>query len=326
VIITLLAAVAAQVALIACFVGAMSNPQLHQAPLALVVEPDAAQVVFQPSDAVSVRRYATEDAAREATRHGDVVAAVIVTERRETLLVAGASTPALAAAVTQVVQAQARQAGVPLQTTDVRPLPANDPKGLGTFLLTIGWVIGGYLGVMLLTRALGAGGRGPRGTARLLGWLLLYSVVSAVLAVGLVDPVMGVVTGHGWQLVGVGTLVVFSVGSFTAALLAVLGLPGLVIAIATLVVLGNPTSGGSVPDQMLAGGWRFLARVLPSNAAVRLVRSVQYFGGHHTGSPGAVLVVYAGAAVLLMTGHAVLARRRRPASAGEEDQAGRGGA
>lgn len=313
-VVSLLAAVIAQLALIGCFTSAMSNPTLHGAPLAVVLEPGApladTQVAFTPAGAISARRFDSPDAAGAATIRGDVAGALIVAPDGETLLVAGASTPVLVGAVTQTVQAQARVAGLSLRVNDVRPLPANDPRALGTFLLTIGWVIGGYLGVMLLSRALGATIRTLRGTLRLLGWLLGYAVASAALAVVLVDPLMGVVTGHGWQLVIAGTLVVFTVASFTAALISVLGMPGLILAIATLVILGNPTSGGSVPDEMLAGGWRFLARILPTNAAVRLVRYVQYFDTHHAGAPGLALGVLSVAAVGVLVIVAAMRDRR----------------
>ncbi len=37
----------------------------------------------------------------------------------------------------------------------------------------------------------------------------------------------------------------------TAAPMALFGMAGIVVAIVAFVVLGNPTSGGSVPSQML---------------------------------------------------------------------------
>jgi hypothetical protein len=63
------------------------------------------------------------------------------------------------------------------------------------------------------------------------------------------------------------------------------------------VVLGNPSSGGPVPRQMLSGGYRLLAEVLPNNAGVSLVHDVQYFGGNGTGHPLFVLALYAALAL-----------------------------
>ncbi len=81
--------------------------------------------------------------------------------------------------------------------------------------------------------------------------------------------------------------------------MSLLGFAGVAIAIFAFVVLGNPTSGGSVPSQMLSGGYRFLADVLPNNAAISLVHGIQYFGGNGLGHPLFVLALYAGAALVL---------------------------
>jgi hypothetical protein len=166
----------------------------------------------------------------------------------------------------------------------------------------------------LLTRALGAASRTLRGTVELAGWAAIYSMVSAMLGVVLVDPVMGVVTGAPLRLALAGSLIVFSVATFTAAMLSLAGVAGLIMAVATLVILGNPTSGGSTPPEMLAPGWRFLARILPPNAGVSLVRSIQYFGDHQLTRPLIVLLGYAVASVVVML--FVSAERERRGSTG----------
>jgi hypothetical protein len=88
-----------------------------------------------------------------------------------------------------------------------------------------------------------------------------------------------------------------------------LGGAGLIVAVVTVVLLGNPVSGGTVPASMLPSGWHFLSEILPNAAGVRLVRAVSYFGGHGIGNPLIVLGIYAGAAVLLTT---LVTLRRRP--------------
>jgi len=314
VLVILLAACIAQLALISAFTGAMARPTLRSADVGLVVtdrSPATDVVAAQPPPGLHYRLYGDAEAARRAVRDGDVTAAVVLEAGHENLLVAGAAGPALTAVVSQELGAQAKKAGMTVTTADVRPLPTEDPRALGTFLLVIGWVIGGYLGVTMLTRVLGPETRTPRGTAKLLGWIAVYSVISAVAGVVLIDPLMGVVTGSAWPLIAAGTLIVFAVSVATAALLSLMGLLGLVVAIVSLVILGNPTSGGSVPTQMMAPGYRFFADVLPTNAGVALVRGIHYFDGHQLGRPLMVLGIWAVVALIVLVG---LALRRSPAA------------
>lgn len=121
---------------------------------------------------------------------------------------------------------------------------------------------------------------------------------------------MGALTGHPWALLGAGTLIVFAAAMSTAALMSVFGMAGIVVAIVAFVVLGSPTSGGSVPSQMLSGGYRFLAEVLPNNAGVSLVHGIQYFGGNGIGHPVLVLALYA--AIGLAVCFAQACRQARP--------------
>jgi hypothetical protein len=317
VLVILVAACLAQLALIAAFTGAMARPTLHHAEVGLVVAdqtPAAAAVADRAARSLHYRDYADAAVASRAVRDGDITAAAVLHGDREELLVAGAAGPALTMAVTQELAAQGKAAGLTVTTADVRPLPKQDPRALGTFLLVLGWVIGGYLGTSLLTRVLGPAARSPRGTAKTLGWLAGYAVISAVAGVVLVGPVMGVVTGSAWALLAAGTLIVFSVAVATAALLSGLGLVGLVVAIAVMVIMGNPTSGGSVPVEMMAPGYRFFAEVLPPNAGVALIRGIDYFGGHQLGRPLLVLGCWAVASVLVLA--ALAARRSRTVPTG----------
>jgi hypothetical protein len=137
----------------------------------------------------------------------------------------------------------------------------------------------------------------------------LYAVASAAFGVVLTDPVMGVLTGHPWTLLAAGSLIVFAAAVVTAALMSLVGLAG--IAIVMFVLLGNPTSGGSVPVQMLSGGYRFLADVLPTNAGMGLVHGFAYFDGNQITRPLLVLSIYAGVSLAVCLGLAL--RRARAA-------------
>jgi hypothetical protein len=315
VIAALVAAVVFQLGFVASFTGAEARPVLHDVTIGLVGKSPipAGRTAPLPASPVSYQRFARAGAARQAVSDGQLPAALLVTGSHQTLEVAGAAGLALTAAVEQVVTAEAAAGHASLAVRDVRPLPAGDPHGFASYLLVLGWIIGGYLGMTLLTRVLGARARGVRGTATLTAWTALYALASAGLGVVLTDPLMGLLTGHPWALLGAGTLIVFAAAMTTAALMSLLGMSGIVVAIVAFVILGNPTSGGSVPVQMLPAGFRFLAQVLPNNAGISLVHGVQYFSGNQTGHPLLVLALYAAAAVAVCFGRAM--RRSRSAHA-----------
>lgn len=310
ILVIMVAAVLAQLALVAAFTGAMSNPTLKSAEVGRVTQGPEAGI---PLPGITYQPLASEAAARQQVADGSLPAALVANGKSQTLYLDGASGPSFTAALEAEFGAAAHKESAQLTTRDLRPLPASDPRGIGTFLLGIGWVIGGYLGMMLLSRALGPRTRTGRGTLVLLACALAYSVLSAIAGVVLMDPVMGVLTGSPAQLIGAGTLIVFSVATFTAALMSLLGIPGLIIAIGTLVILGNPTSGGSVPVEMMTGGWRFLAHVLPTNAGVSFVRSFAYLDGNQMNDPLTVLLIYTAVSVLVLVGLTIRRGAARPA-------------
>jgi hypothetical protein len=314
VIATLACAVVFQLALMASYTGAYARPVLHHVTIGLVgPSPTPAGDVSPPSgSAVSYQPFSDAATARQGVSDGRLPAALIVAGSHQTLVVAEAAGLTLTTAVEQVATAQAAAAHATLAVEDVRPLPASDPRGLAGYLLVVGWIVGGYLGMTLLTRVLGSRARGGRGTATLTAWTAVYAVASAGLGVVLMDPLMGALTGHPWALLGAGTLIVFAAAMTAGALTSLFGIAGIVVAIVALVVLGNPTSGGSVPVQMLSGGFQFLAKILPNNAGVALVHRIEYFGGNQLGHPLAVLALYVVIATAICFAQAL--RRSRPAA------------
>ncbi len=308
ILISAVAAIVVQLALVATWTGAMAKPALREEPVGLVAPPTAARLSVRPADAVTWRTLPDPTQAQQAVRTGELAGAVVQDGRRETVLVATAGGPVAAQALTKTFTAQALADRMALQVRDLRPLSQGDPRGLSVFILVLSWVIGGYLGAILLVRAFGARVRTPRGLAGLLLAQAAYAVAAAALGVVLVDPLMGLISGHAAALVGIGALVLFAVGTFAISLLTMLGGAGLIAAVATVVLLGNPVSGGTVPTSMLPSGWHFLSEILPNAAGMRLVRSVSYFGSHGITDPLVVLAIYAGASVLLTT--LVTVRRR----------------
>ena len=236
---------------------------------------------------------------------GDLVSGALVSETSgDELYLDPAGSALLAAALSNEFTGAAQAAGHRLQIVEVHPAPAKDSNGLASYLAVLGLVLGGYIGFTLLSRVLSGFGSSVRANLRALLWMLIYSAVSSSIIVMLVDPVLHVLTGAPGAMLAAGTLVSFAVVSYTAALVSLFRGAGIVIAVGTLVILGSPTAGGSVPAAMMAGGWRFLAGILPNNAGVSLLRSVVYFNGTGVGRPLTVLSIYAavGVLVVMLTG------------------------
>jgi len=296
----------AQAAIIAAFTSAMSTPTLSHAEVGIVASGRVdAHVLSGTNDTIDFRPIADPAAARATVRAGDLPAAIVLAGSHATLVVATASGATLVSSIEQAIVPTLKGSGVSTTIDDVRPLPTSDPHGLATFLLVIGWAIGGYLGVVLLSRVRRNAFQSVRSMIGTFGWLAAYAITSAGAGVLLSSTILGVLAGNAWILLLMGSLISFAISAFTAALLATFGNFGIVLAIVCLVILGNPTSGGSIPDQMLAGGWQVLADILPTNAAVRAVRAVSYFGGSGLGQPALVLSLYAGISLVVtfLVGH-----------------------
>ena len=107
-------------------------------------------------------------------------------------------------------------------------------------------------------------------------------------------------------------LTVLAISAFTAGMYALLGLPGIGLALLTMVFVGNPFSGvGSAPE-LLPRPVGALGQLMPPGAGGNLLRSTGYFDGGGAGGHVAVLAVWAvgGLALLLAAG------ARRPAHLG----------
>jgi hypothetical protein len=208
-----------------------------------------------------------------------------------------------------VFSAAAAGAGLPLTVRDEVPLPAANPQGLVQFYLVVGLVIGGYL----LSAVLGLGGGTTPGSLRRglrrLAVLSLFAIVSAVLALTIVDAGLGYQSGHVIAVTALAALLVFAVGAFAMALIAALGIIGTWLVIMLFVVLGNPSAGAAWPTMLLASPWRQLGPWLPNGAGIDSPRSVLFFGSYDLRTPALVLAGYALAGV---AGALLMSRRGRP--------------
>ncbi|NDU77219.1 DUF3533 domain-containing protein [Actinomadura sp. DSM 109109] len=318
-----------QLGFILSYVGAFHSPAPHRVPVAVVAPPAvarqvAAQVNALPGEPLEAR---TAPGARQARRdvlRRDADAAIIVDPRggTDTLLVASAAGPALAGTATDVANRLETARGRQVKVVDIRPPGPKDGRGLSSFYLVIGWVVGGYLAAAILGVAGGARPANARRTVIRLAALAVYAAVSGLGGALVAGPLLGALTGHFLQLWGIGALVVFAAAAATTALQTLFGLLGIGLAILLFVVLGNPSAGGAYPLALLPPFWRAIGAWLPPGAATTAVRNTAYFSGNATAHALWVLAGWALAGTVVALAVSAL---RPPARAPAEAAASAGG-
>lgn len=280
------------VAVQALFVFCLSYPPLHASPhgvpigvagpataLHQITAPLAAQ-----GTAFEVHVYGSAAAARTGIENRAVYGAIVVTVGGPRLLVASAANPTVAG----LLRSTASRLGGDrtIAVTDVVPAASRDPEGVGA-LTTL-------LPLVLLSVALGVVlafvERRPR---RLPVWCVAASAVSG-LAVSGVAAGLGTFPGSYWANAGVLGLLVLGLCGTSAGLSAVALLRPLAGLVAlTMLFLGIPSAGATVPPALLPQPWRAFGPYLPPGAAVDALRGLTFFGGAAVGGPLAVLTCWA---------------------------------
>jgi hypothetical protein len=293
--------VAVQALMLFAFLWPASNSGPREVPIAVAGPPEMAGQVEQtltsvPSrdegvSAFEVMQVQDEAAAIEAITDRDVYGAVVIGPDGPQLLVASAASPAVAQML-RTAAAELSPDGAPA-VQDVVPTTADDPTGAGlaagVLPLVLTSAAGGLAIGLLLTR------RGERlvATAGL-------AVAAGLGSAALLQYGLGVADGSYWELAGVVALVVGAVAAGVAGLGAVFGRAGAGLALAVMILLGNPFSAAPSAPEFLPQPWGELGQLLPPGAGITAVRSVAFFDGAAIGQPLLVLAIWLVAGLLLV--------------------------
>ena len=283
------------------FVAAFHQPQPHDLPLAIVAPvPQSAAITQGLSShapgAFHVERYATASEARAAVRRDELSGALIVRGRSARVLVAGAGGEAAKMTVVSALSALAQGARLRLAVDDLRPLPSHDPMGLSSFFVVFGVVIASVIFGALLYL-----GRSALTLSMRLTALGIYVVLAGLFTALVVDPLLGALTDHFWQIAVLTGLLALAAASAVGALGSLFRLPGIGLAVLLLVILGNSASGGPVPYRFLPDGFRQISQYLPSGAAVTALRHAVYFDGQEMAGSVLVLLCWAAVGLIVLT-------------------------
>jgi hypothetical protein len=260
------------------------------------------QLDHTATGAFTLRSYPSLSAAHTALVHLDVEGAFAPGPGESRVEVAQAGGPFAAELVQTVFTQIATRSGHKPVVTDVRPLPSRDSRGLSSFLLTIGSVIGALVcgGLLAVLTP-------PRASRRAVPVLLAFCALGGLVASATAAWVTGALTGAFWPVAGVVSLLALAVSATSYGVGRIFGPPGVGLAALMLVALGMSSSGAAIGLDFVPGFFHAIGPGLPPAAAITALHGVVYFGGASIAGPLEVLGVWA-AGGLLATGIAELAR------------------
>ena len=296
---------------VAAFAWPAARLEPRDLPLGVAGPPPAAaplaeRLAERGDGAFDVRRYAAEADARQAIEDREVYGALVVSRTGTTLLTGSAASPVVA----QVLE-EAFAAGDGARVLDVVPADADDPRGAAltslVLPLTLVSVIVGLMSAVLVQPGVGR-------AAALGGAALLAGLV----AIGIVQAWLGVVSGDWWLNGGVLGLVVLAIAAPVAGLSSLFGQRGFALVAALLILCGNPWSGISTAPELLPEWVGFTGQLLPPGAGGSLLRSTAFFDGAAFVTPLTVLLVWAVLGLTAVTAATLRDRRAIPKGGSDE--------
>ncbi|MBD7918226.1 ABC transporter permease [Cellulomonas sp. Sa3CUA2] len=270
-------------------------------PASAVPQVEAALAAAAP-DAYAVQRFDSQEALVAAVHDRDVVGGFVVDGDGIRSVVTSAGGAAIAQSLTASAQGVGTALGLAATSTDVVPLPAADPAGIGIGGLAFPLVFGGIVPVVAFRTAF------ARRTGWRLGGLLTFSVVGGLVVAAVLRFGFGSIETAFWPVAAAMALGIAAMAFPLTGLQEAFGGKGFTIGAMSMMFLGNPFAGIATTSAWLPSGLGAFGQILPPGATGTLVRSVAYFGG--TGGLTAGLTLGAWVVVGLVV-HTIGTRRGR---------------
>lgn len=208
--------------------------------------------------------------------------------------------PAAGAPATELSGAARLQLATPIDivVSPYRPLPEGTGQGLSAFFYCLILLFAGFSGAMIihsmvdnvlgyLPAEYGPWFRAPQPMAisrwHTLLWKWAMAAVTAPLMSGMfliIAKLIGMPIDHPLPLFLYGTLAVAAVCVTGLSVLAAFGTAGLLINMIVFVVLGLPSSSGSIPIEAIPRPIAYLAHFEPMHQIYLSVRAILFFDGH----------------------------------------------
>ncbi|MTE11274.1 DUF3533 domain-containing protein [Nocardia sp. CT2-14] len=183
-----------------------------------------------------------------------------------------------------------------------RPLPGGSGEGLTAFFYSLLLLLVGMVGAMIIHQLIDSAlgflptewgpwyVHYPRASISRLRTLLVKWSAIAVMAVVVSAVLEGIAAALGMPidkpllLFLFGALVIIAVGFTCSSTLAAVGTAGLIINLTVFIILGLPSSGGTIPIEATPKYFGWLAKFEPMHQVFLGTRSILYFNGNgHAG-------------------------------------------
>jgi hypothetical protein len=282
------------------FLPAFHDPAPHHIKIAVAAPPaTTAQLQYRLDTAIpggfTLRPVDSADEARSAVLNDDAKAAFIPAPHHPQLYGAKAHGAAMETIIRQVFTTAGQGAGTTVDFHELVPTRSGDTLGVSPLYLLMGCTLPAYFLVVAMQRAVGFSRRAHVAT-------IVCGGAIAALACYLTGAYgMNVIPQHPLALVYL-FLLTQAVSLTTYGLISFLGPFFPAASVTMFILLSVPSSGSTVPTDLLPGFFRFLHPVLPMGNTADALRSVDYFNDRQLDRPTAVLCTWiaAGAAVIAL--------------------------
>ena len=290
--------------MLSAMLGAMQTPAPREMPVAVVGSSmeQAQQTVDSLKESMEDQFVFTAmdnaDDARYLVESQELTGAFALPSKQDpeaTIYTAQASGNAASQVVVQVFTQISQAQDMSVDHRELAPLPEHDNMGTVVMYLGMGWVMAGFMVIMVASTA------APhlRPLQKLIPLVAVYSAFMSAVLYLIAGPFTGAVEGHFWQLFGTGVLAIFSVAMLTTVFNRLMGMVCLLPTMLIVMFLGVPASNGALSIYMEPRIFAILHDILPMPAAVEAIRAIIYFDGAGLSSHLVVLGIWALASLAL---------------------------
>ena len=295
VVIVFIVAIAAGL-LAGSYTYAVAGTTLRNIPIAVAGAPsDAAKrdafidgMQRETDRSLRVNTYESYAEARTAVERQQVFAILGIQAGQPELDVSSASGSSVAQVLTGAAPAVAQSVGSPIMVRDVNPLQPGDPRGLGLFYITLAAVVLGMIGaVQLSVHAL------RLRPAHMLVFTAIYAALGGLAILAVVEwglRTLRLPLAESWLIL---TLTMFVTGAIFHMFQSLIGRWAMPPTWTLVLVLGNPSSGGTLSWPLLPTLFATIGQWLPPGASVNAQHTAVYFSGNQHVFPFLVLIAWA---------------------------------
>ena len=284
--------------MLTAMLGAMQEPTPRHMPVALVgsTTEQAQQMADSLNESMEGKFDFTildnADDAKAMVEAQDLTGAFILPSQDDpqaTIYTAQASGNAASQVVVQVFTQIGQSQKMAVDHQELVPLPDNDNMGTATMYYGMGWVMAGFMVIMVGSTA----APHVRPLKKLIPLLAVYSAFMSLVLYLIAGPFTNAVDGHFGKLFSVGMLAIFAVAMLTTVFNRLIGMLCLLPTMLLVMFLGVPASNGALSIYMEPRMFNILHDILPMPAAVESIRSILYFDSEGLSAHLVTLAIWA---------------------------------